>query len=97
MTPKVSLQRVRRLAHAKLAKTPKLQRAGITRLERQIDVYVGSLRHGISTPWAASWKSSLGFPDGAVRIKQFEDLGRCFCHHGNGVASSRRLSRDGGI
>jgi len=69
------LRKARRLSQVALAKKLRAQQATISKLERRADMYVSSLRQYIHA-MGGELEIVARFPDGAIRINQFEDLGR---------------------
>lgn len=57
-----------------LAKKLRARQATISKLERRTDMYVSSLREYIGA-MGGKLEIIARFPDGAVRINQFRDLG----------------------
>jgi DNA-binding XRE family transcriptional regulator len=67
------LRKARRLSQVALAKKLKAQQATISKLERRADMYVSSLRQYIGA-MGGELEIIARFPEGAVRINQFQDL-----------------------
>ena len=67
------LRKARRLSQVALAKKLKAQQATISKLERRTDMYVSSLRQYIGA-MGGELEIIARFPEGAVRINQFQDL-----------------------
>jgi len=67
------LRKARRLSQAALAKKLNAQQATISKLERRTDMYVSSLRQYIGA-LGGELEIIARFPEGAVRINQFQDL-----------------------
>jgi DNA-binding XRE family transcriptional regulator len=67
------LRKARRLSQVALAKKLKAQQATISKLERRTDMYVSSLRQYIGA-LGGELEIIARFPEGAVRINQFQDL-----------------------
>ena len=67
------LRKARRLSQVALAKKLKAQQATISKLERRADMYVSSLRQYIGA-LGGELEIIARFPEGAVRINQFQDL-----------------------
>ncbi len=69
------LRKARRLSQVALAKKLKAQQATISKLERRADMYVSSLRSYVEA-MGGELEIVARFPDGAVRIRQFGDIGQ---------------------
>jgi len=67
------LRKARRLSQVALAKKLNAQQATISKLERRTDMYVSSLRQYIGA-MGGELEIIARFPEGAVRINQFQDL-----------------------
>jgi len=67
------LRKARRLSQVALAKKLQAQQATISKLERRTDMYVSSLRQYIGA-MGGELEIIARFPEGAVRINQFQDL-----------------------
>ncbi|MBI4499618.1 MAG: XRE family transcriptional regulator [Gemmatimonadetes bacterium] len=71
--PLQELRQARRLSQEALAKTLGAKQASISKLERRTDMYVSSLRQYVAA-MGGELEITARFPDGVVRINQFEDL-----------------------
>jgi transcriptional regulator with XRE-family HTH domain len=71
--PLQELRQARRLSQEALAKTLGAKQASISKLERRTDMYVSSLRQYVAA-MGGELEIIARFPDGVVRINQFEDL-----------------------
>jgi DNA-binding XRE family transcriptional regulator len=71
--PLQELRQARRLSQEALAKTLGAKQASISKLERRTDMYVSSLRQYVAA-MGGELEIIARFPDGMVRINQFEDL-----------------------
>ena len=71
--PLYELRKARAFSQEKIAKTLHVKQASVSKLERRADMYLSTLRSYVE---AMGGKLELvaKFPEGAVRIKQFEDL-----------------------
>ena len=68
------LRRARELSQERLAELLHIQQAGISKLERRTDMYISTLR-GFIQALGGELEITARFPDGAVRINQFSDMG----------------------
>ena len=73
--PLRELRRARHLTQEALAKTLRSKQAVVSKLERRADMYVSSLRSYVEA-MGGELEIVARFPDGAVRIRQFEDIGQ---------------------
>ena len=71
--PLQALRQARKLTQEALAKTLGSEQALVSKLERRTDMYVSSLRTYIEA-LGGDLEIIARFPDGAVRITQFEDI-----------------------
>lgn len=72
--PLHELRQARRLSQEELASTLETSQSSISKLERRVDVYVSTLRRYIES-MGGELDIIARFPDGSVRINQFESLG----------------------
>lgn len=72
--PLHELRQARQLSQVELASTLETSQSSISKLERRVDVYVSTLRRYIES-MGGELDIIARFPDGSVRINQFEDLG----------------------
>ncbi len=73
--PLQELRQARRMTQEALAKRLGSQQALVSKLERRADMYISSLRTYIQA-LGGDLEIVARFPDGAVRITQFEEIGR---------------------
>ena len=73
--PLQELRQARRMTQEALAQRLGSQQALVSKLERRADMYVSSLRTYIQA-LGGELEIVARFPDGAVRITQFEEIGR---------------------
>jgi hypothetical protein len=73
--PLQELRRARRMTQDALARRLGSQQALVSKLERRADMYVSSLRTYVEA-LGGELEIVARFPDGAVRITQFEEIGR---------------------
>lgn len=73
--PLKELRQARHLTQEALARVLRSNQALVSKLERRTDMYVSSLRSYIEA-MGGELEIVARFPDGAVRIRQFEDIGR---------------------
>jgi|SRR5690349_9416684 len=71
--PLNELRQARKLSQEMLAATLGQRQSGISKLERRTDMYVSTLRSYVEA-MGGSLDIVAHFPDGDVRIKQFEGL-----------------------
>ncbi|MHB1587582.1 MAG: XRE family transcriptional regulator [Acidiferrobacteraceae bacterium] len=71
--PLFELRQARQLSQEQLAKTLHVKQASISKLERRTDMYLSTLRSYIEAMGGAL-EIVARFPDGAVRIKQLEEI-----------------------
>ena len=72
--PLAELRRARRLSQKALAEMLHVQQPSIARLEKRTDMYLSTLRSHIEA-MGGELEVIARFPDGAVRIRNFSDLG----------------------
>ncbi len=72
--PLRELRQARQLTQEALARALRSQQALVSKLERRADMYVSSLRSYIEA-MGGELEIIARFPDGAVRIRQFKDIG----------------------
>lgn len=72
--PLQELRQARRLSQEQLAKILGVRQAAISKLERRTDMYISTLRNFVKA-MGGDLEITARFPDGAVRINQFEELG----------------------
>lgn len=71
--PLQELRQARSLSQEELAQVLGVNQASISKLERRTDMYISTLRRFIEA-MGGELEISVQFPDGRVRINQFEDL-----------------------
>ncbi|MHB1529362.1 MAG: XRE family transcriptional regulator [Acidiferrobacteraceae bacterium] len=71
--PLFELRQARQLSQEQLAKTLHVKQASISKLERRTDMYLSTLR-GYIEAMGGELEIVAHFPDGAVRIKQLEEI-----------------------
>ncbi len=71
--PLQELRQARHLSQEQLAGTLRVRQASISKLERRTDMYISTLRSYIQA-MGGQLEVVARFPDGAVRIKSFEDI-----------------------
>ena len=72
--PLQELRLARGLSQEALAATLKVRQASISKLERRADMYISTLRSHIRA-MGGELEIVARFPDGEVRISNFEDVG----------------------
>ncbi|HYY55927.1 MAG TPA: XRE family transcriptional regulator [Pyrinomonadaceae bacterium] len=70
--PLNELRAARKLTQEKLAENLNVKQAAVSKLERRTDMYVSTLREFISA-MGGELEITARFPDGSVRINQFEE------------------------
>jgi transcriptional regulator with XRE-family HTH domain len=70
--PLSELRAARKLTQEKLAENLNVKQAAISKLERRTDMYVSTLREFIAA-MGGELEITARFPDGSVRINQFEE------------------------
>ena len=70
--PLNELRAARKLTQEKLAENLHVKQAAVSKLERRADMYVSTLREFISA-MGGELEITARFPDGSVRINQFEE------------------------
>ncbi len=68
------LRRARGLSQKELAETLQVQQPSVAKLERRTDMYISTLRHHIEA-MGGELEVIARFPEGAIRIKNFSELG----------------------
>lgn len=71
--PLQELRQARSLTQEQLAKVLETNQANISKLERRADMYVSTLRSYV-TAMGGQLEITASFPEGKVRINQFEEL-----------------------
>lgn len=71
--PLQELRQARLLSQERLAETLHTKQANISRIERRTDMYISTLRSYIEA-MGGELDIIVRFPDGEVRINQFEDI-----------------------
>lgn len=71
--PLYELRQARQLSQEQLANALHVKQASISKLERRADMYISTLRSYIEA-MGGELEITAKFPDGAVHIKQFEEI-----------------------
>ena len=71
--PLQELRRARELSQEELAATLGVNQASVSKLERRTDMYISTLRKFVEA-LGGELEITARFPEGAVRIRQFEEL-----------------------
>ncbi len=71
--PLQELRAARKLTQEELAKMLNVNQAAVSKLERRADMYVSTLREFVRA-MGGELEITARFPEGAVRINQFEDV-----------------------
>jgi transcriptional regulator with XRE-family HTH domain len=72
--PLQELRHARNLSQEQLARTLSVKQASVSKLERRTDMYISTLRNFIKA-MGGDLEIIAKFPDGAVQINQFEEIG----------------------
>src|SRR5215212_10731255 len=72
--PLNELRAARKMTQERLAENLNVKQAAVSKLERRADMYVSTLREFISA-MGGELEITARFPDGSVRINQFEEEG----------------------
>ena len=72
--PLTELRHARQLSQEQLAGVLHVKQASISKMERRTDMYISTLRNFIRA-MGGELEIIASFPDGNVKINQFEDLG----------------------
>lgn len=72
--PLHELRQARQLSQETLAQVLGTNQAGVSKMERRTDMYVSTLRRYLRA-MGGDLEITARFPEGSVRINQFEDLG----------------------
>ena len=71
--PLYELRNARQLTQEKLAKELHVKQSAVSKLERRADMYVSTLREFVRA-MGGELEITARFPEGTVRINQFEDV-----------------------
>ena len=71
--PLQELRHARHLSQEQLARTLSVRQSAVSKLEKRTDMYISTLRNFIKG-MGGELEIVARFPQGAVRIKQFEEL-----------------------
>jgi transcriptional regulator with XRE-family HTH domain len=74
--PLQELRQARQLTQEQLASILHIKQASISKLERRTDMYISTLRSLIEA-MGGELEITAKFPEGEVRIVQFQDIGSC--------------------
>ncbi|HJX16139.1 MAG TPA: XRE family transcriptional regulator [Candidatus Deferrimicrobiaceae bacterium] len=72
--PLCEVRHAREMSQKRLAEVLRINQASVSKLERRTDMYISTLRSFIEA-MGGQLEIKAIFPDGAVRISQFEKLG----------------------
>ncbi|HJX16487.1 MAG TPA: XRE family transcriptional regulator [Candidatus Deferrimicrobiaceae bacterium] len=72
--PLCEVRHAREISQKRLAEVLRINQASVSKLERRTDMYISTLRSFIEA-MGGHLEIKAIFPDGAVRISQFEKLG----------------------
>lgn len=71
--PLQELRHARELTQVQLAESMHMTQAAISKLERNTDIYISTLKHFVEA-MGGELDIRAVFPDGEIRIKQFKEL-----------------------
>ncbi len=87
--PLQELRQARCLSQVQLAQVLRIKQASVSKLERRTDMYIQTLRSYIEA-MGGRLEIMAHFPDGDVRINQFEELGENYQEaHGANISPAR--------
>lgn len=72
--PLAELRQARMLSQEQIAALLHVKQASVSKLERRTDMYISTLRKFVEA-MGGDLEITARFPEGAVRISQFEDIG----------------------
>jgi hypothetical protein len=72
--PLAELRQARRLSQEQMAASLHIKQAAVSKLERRTDMYISTLR-GFVKAMGGELEITARFPEGSVKIKQFEKIG----------------------
>lgn len=67
------LRQARKLSQEKIAASLKVKQGAISKLERRTDMYISTLR-GFVKAMGGDLEITVRFPEGSVKINQFEEI-----------------------
>lgn len=71
--PLAELRQARQLSQEQLAEKLSVKQPAVAKMEKKTDMYISTLRHAIEA-MGGKLEISAHFPEGDVRINQFEDI-----------------------
>ncbi|MBK5276189.1 MAG: XRE family transcriptional regulator [Desulfuromonadales bacterium] len=71
--PLQELRQARRMSQEQMAKNLHTRQSNVSRIEKRTDMYISTLR-GVIKAMGGDLEIVARFPDGSVRINQFEEL-----------------------
>lgn len=71
--PLAELRQARKLSQEQIAASLHVKQASVSKLERRTDMYISTLRKFLQA-MGGDLEITARFPEGSVRINQFEDL-----------------------
>jgi transcriptional regulator with XRE-family HTH domain len=71
--PLAELRQARKLSQEQIAASLHVKQASVSKLERRTDMYISTLRNFVKA-MGGDLEITAHFPDGTIRINQFEDL-----------------------
>lgn len=71
--PLQELRQARKLSQEQMARTLHTKQSNVSRIEKRTDMYISTLQ-GIIKAMGGDLEVVARFPDGSVRINQFEDI-----------------------
>lgn len=71
--PLQELRQARKMSQQQMAKSLHTNQSNVSRIEKRTDMYISTLR-GVIKAMGGDLEVVAKFPDGSVRINQFEDI-----------------------
>jgi len=71
--PLAELRQARQLSQQQLAEKLSVKQPAVAKMEKKTDMYISTLRHAIEA-MGGELEISAHFPEGDVKISQFEDI-----------------------
>jgi predicted XRE-type DNA-binding protein len=77
--PLAELRQARKLSQQQIATSLHIKQASVSKLERRADMYISTLRNFLKA-MGGDLEITARFPDGAIKINQFEDIDKQLHH-----------------
>jgi len=71
--PLAELRQARKLSQEQIAVSLRIKQAAVSKLERRTDMYISTLRNFVKA-MGGDLEITVRFPDGSVKINQFEEI-----------------------